>query len=239
MKIAIFSDIHGNLQALETIIKDIKLSNIDEIISLGDTIGIGPNPRECIDLLIENNINMVQGNHEMYCTKDSYMNNKATTQKSIDHHKWMKEQIGNKEQKFIENCPISISKNIYGKKILFQHFLTKIEKADYPFFSLEILRDNKIEEIFNNLDTDYMFIGHEHIAFEIKTENKKLIDVGSSGCTKDNKTFYTVLNIEENNVAINKKYMEYDRKKFENILKTLDYPAKKETSKNFFGMILD
>ncbi len=55
-RIALISDIHGNLEALESILEDIKTKNIDEIICLGDTIAIGPNSKECIDLLIENNV---------------------------------------------------------------------------------------------------------------------------------------------------------------------------------------
>ena len=55
MRIAIFSDIHGNREALTSIIEDINNQNINEIICLGDTIGIGPNPKECMDIIIDNN----------------------------------------------------------------------------------------------------------------------------------------------------------------------------------------
>ena len=44
-RIALISDIHGNLEALESILEDIKTKNIDEIICLGDTIAIGPNSK--------------------------------------------------------------------------------------------------------------------------------------------------------------------------------------------------
>ena len=43
---------------------------INEIICLGDTIGIGPNPKECMDLIINNDIKMVLGNHELYYLKE-------------------------------------------------------------------------------------------------------------------------------------------------------------------------
>ena len=69
MKIAIFSDIHGNLQALESIITDIKKNNYDEVICLGDVIAMGPNPKECLDLIICNNYKMLLGNHELYYLK--------------------------------------------------------------------------------------------------------------------------------------------------------------------------
>ena len=66
MRIAVFSDIHGNLEALKEILKDIEKENIDDIICLGDVIGLGPNSSECLDLIIKNNIKLVLGNHELY-----------------------------------------------------------------------------------------------------------------------------------------------------------------------------
>ena len=62
-KIAVFSDIHGNLQA---ILEDIKKEPIDSIICLGDVIGIGPNSQETLQLIEENKIEMILGNHEIY-----------------------------------------------------------------------------------------------------------------------------------------------------------------------------
>ena len=53
MKRALISDIHSNLEGLEAILKDIRAQEITEIYCLGDIIGYGPNPRECIDLIME------------------------------------------------------------------------------------------------------------------------------------------------------------------------------------------
>ena len=60
MKVAVFSDIHGNYQALDAILNDIKNENIDKIIFLGDSVSLGPCPNECIDRLIKEN-NLSQG----------------------------------------------------------------------------------------------------------------------------------------------------------------------------------
>ena len=55
MKYAIISDIHGNLEGLEAVLADIESQGISEIYCLGDIIGYGPNPRECIDqMMVEN-----------------------------------------------------------------------------------------------------------------------------------------------------------------------------------------
>ncbi len=52
MQIAIVSDIHANLEALEVVLADIRKKKIKEIICLGDIIGYGPNPRECLQQLM-------------------------------------------------------------------------------------------------------------------------------------------------------------------------------------------
>ena len=63
MKRAFISDIHGNLEALRAVLADIAEQGVDEIYCLGDIIGYGPNPRECIDLVMDCKA-CVLGNHD-------------------------------------------------------------------------------------------------------------------------------------------------------------------------------
>ena len=63
-KRAIISDIHGNLEALDTVLNDIQEQGIEEIFCLGDVIGYGPNPRECIDRCREFKVCLL-GNHDL------------------------------------------------------------------------------------------------------------------------------------------------------------------------------
>ena len=88
MKIAVFTDIHGNLEALTAILNDIKKQNVDSIICLGDTIGIGPQSKECMNVIIENEIDMVSGNHELYAIKGTRIDPKIQGEELYDggHH---------------------------------------------------------------------------------------------------------------------------------------------------------
>jgi len=61
--IAIISDIHANIEALDAVLEDIKSKNIDEIYCLGDMIDYGPDPEPCVDKAMEFKINIL-GNHE-------------------------------------------------------------------------------------------------------------------------------------------------------------------------------
>src|SRR5262245_59673870 len=64
VKRALISDIHGNLEALKAVLEDIGQQGIQEIYCLGDIVGYGPNPRECIDLVMENCRLTLLGNHD-------------------------------------------------------------------------------------------------------------------------------------------------------------------------------
>ena len=63
MKRALISDIHSNLEGLEAVLADIEKQSITEIYCLGDIIGYGPNPRECIDLVMRMDV-CILGNHD-------------------------------------------------------------------------------------------------------------------------------------------------------------------------------
>ena len=64
MRRALISDIHGNLEALEVVLDDIEAQGITEIFCLGDIIGYGPNPRECIDRVMDTCKMTLLGNHD-------------------------------------------------------------------------------------------------------------------------------------------------------------------------------
>jgi predicted phosphodiesterase len=234
-KIALFSDIHGNVPALEAIINDIKSNNTDEIICLGDTLGLGPMPGECIDLIIDNNINMVLGNHELYYLRGTVIDDDMTDYEKT-HHAWVRSKLNNKHFDFLNKCPLIIEKNINNKIMSFQHFLLKDNKdSNYPFRSLLLLKDNKLEQELLITKYDYMFFGHEHKPFEIEKNNRYFYCVGSSGCTRNNVTSYIILEVD-NNIKVIRKEIEYNRKLFEEILNNSDYPEIKNISKHFFGI---
>jgi predicted phosphodiesterase len=64
-KIALISDVHANLEAIEAVLSDIEKSETSDIISLGDNVGYGPNPAEVLKRLHEKNIFSLEGNHDL------------------------------------------------------------------------------------------------------------------------------------------------------------------------------
>ena len=71
-RIAVISDIHGNLEALEAVLTDIRTQQVEEIYCLGDVVGLGPNPCECIDLVMQHCTVSVLGEHDQAAMFDPY-----------------------------------------------------------------------------------------------------------------------------------------------------------------------
>lgn len=231
-KIAVFSDIHANLQALESIFKDIDNDNFDEVIYLGDIIGVGPNPKECVDMFMDSKIKVVKGNHEIYLTTPDQTFNKLTPEE-IKHRDWIRSNLDENELSYLEKLPMSIDLLIDGKLFTFSHFFLN-DKKDY-FESLDILGTSKEYEVINKQESDYLFVGHSHDDFQISNESLYTC-AGSSGCRKNNTTFYTIIEVRDGIVKIYKKELIYDRKTFEKEINKNDYPNRDKTAEAFFGV---
>ena len=237
MRIAVFSDIHGNLQALNAILEDIKNEEFDEVIFLGDVIGIGPKPKECLELLLNSDITLISGNHDLYYKYGIELDNGITEAEEIEHHKWIHSEV----EKIISRDEMKemMKKEIYinGKKFSFQHYMLSEDTSvdPYPFLTISIKNMKDIEDYCRNMEYDYLFIGHEHKHFVVEKNGKMIYCVGSSGCVRDNKTFYTILDVGKD-IKITRKELEFDREGLLKDIESYEYPDQKALKKGFFGI---
>ncbi|MEE4310812.1 MAG: metallophosphoesterase family protein [candidate division KSB1 bacterium] len=192
MRYAIISDIHSNLEALTAVFEHIDTQNADEIICLGDIVGYGPNPNECIDLVRTHCSIVLQGNHDFASLDSSradYFNEYA--RKAIY---WTIECLEESKSAFLSSLPLA------GKAggALFVHASPEEPVAWNYIFSL----DDAIRN-FSYFDTPVCFHGHSHIPINyiqsdehdfcinkdveiyINENEKYLINVGSVGQPRD------------------------------------------------------
>lgn len=125
-QIAIFTDAHGLLEPTKAVLEDISKRGITEIYSLGDNIGVGPNPSEVLDLLNEYNVKSIAGNSEDYVTLGSspfksYFNTLKEASRLWTLSKLNERQIGE-----IKLFPHSIELLVGGKKLALCHFANDI-----------------------------------------------------------------------------------------------------------------
>ena len=235
MKIALFSDVHGNLQALNAVLDSIKEEKVDKIICLGDVIAIGPNSRECLDLIIDNNITLLLGNHEIYYLYGAdKVGDSSISENELKHQEFIKNQLTDKHYKFLKECPINLVINYKGKSIHLTHFLIKDKTQLLPFYPLNILKED-YDYLIDEYGADYIFIGHKHMTFKEKINNTEFIDIGSCGARRNENTSYYILELK-NEIKYEEKVICYDRESFLDSMEKIEYPDKDMIKRIFFGI---
>jgi len=204
---AVISDIHGNLEALEAVLNDIRSQGIKEIYCLGDVIGYGPNPRECIDLVMKNCQVCILGNHDQAALFDPEGFN-AAAERSIFWTRHMLETGPGNERRweYLGELPRMRKE----EQFLFVHGSARNPLNEYVFPE-DIYNQRKMERIFGLVER-YCFQGHTHIPgvfteestfnspdeFDYRYElgdRKILVNVGSVGQPRDgdNRACYIVI----------------------------------------------
>jgi predicted phosphodiesterase len=213
VKRAIISDIHSNLEALEAVLADIRAQNIEEIYCLGDIIGYGPNPRECIDLVMQCQA-CILGNHDQGALFDPEGFN-AGAERAIF---WTRDQleaaVGPPEDRirrrnFLQELPRTRREN----GLLYVHGSARNPLNEYVFPE-DTYNQRKMEKIFSLVDR-CVFQGHTHVpgifsenmtflspdelGHEYRLANTKvMVNVGSVGQPRDGnpRSCYVVLEDE-------------------------------------------
>ena len=119
MKIAIISDIHGNLEALKSVLSDIESRNIDKIYCLGDIIAKGSHPKECIDLVKEKCEIVLRGNCDEYYASDIDLSDKPI--QGIERMKWNRSKLDDEHINYLANLPFCYEFYMSGRLIRLVH----------------------------------------------------------------------------------------------------------------------
>lgn len=187
MRIAIISDIHGNLEALKSTLEDIKKKNVDKIFCLGDIIAKGVHPTECIKLIRENCDIVIRGNTDEYFSK-KHTNIEELDETEQKRIKWNKSLISNEDREYLLNLPFSYEFYLSGSLVrLFHATPTIIDKRvlNYDSFTEKYNMFLPSEKTMSNSIADVVIYGHLHHAFLDKIYNKTIINIGSVGNSID------------------------------------------------------
>ena len=219
-----FSDVHANLHSLESLFLFSENEKIDSFIFLGDAVGYGAYPNECIEMIDRTAGIKLIGNHEaglLKTLKLSYFNKNAA-----EALKWTRAVVSPENLGRVERWQISASLKNKSKNMAFAHSKFSFpEEWDYIFNEREALIEFKLTK---DLSLDVLFIGHSHIpccyCYDIDNDSvsfisgdfnivlkknfRYIINVGSVGQPRDHdpRSSFVVFDSENMSIVLYRNY---------------------------------
>ena len=215
MKYAIIADIHGNIDAFEVALQDIKSQAISQIVCLGDVVGYNARPKECLRIVREMGIPCVKGNHDEYCSTSDHL--EGFNPHAADAVHWTRNQLDDEDKKWLRDLKHT---RIAGNFTLVHATLDAPERWGYVFDKLAAAAS------FPYQTTQVCFFGHTHVPvafmrdtvvrggtyskFKVDPAKKYFVNVGAIGQPRDNnpKAAYVVYDTDASTIELRR--LDYD-----------------------------
>jgi predicted phosphodiesterase len=215
MKYAIIADIHGNLDAFQVVLEDIRAQKATHIVCLGDVVGYNAQPKECLDIVRQMNIPCVKGNHDEYCSTENHLDGFNPHAAEAVH--WTREQLPEDDKKWLRELKYS---RMAANFTMVHATLDAPERWGYVFDKLAAAAS------FPYQNTQMCFFGHTHVPvafmrdtvvrggtyskFKVDPSKKYFINVGAVGQPRDNnpKAAYVIYDMDAQTIELRR--LEYD-----------------------------
>ena len=195
MKIAVFSDIHGNLKALKEVLGQIKENAPDLTVFLGDIFQRGNQEFECLELLKSSDIICLKGNCELYAEHGVDVD--PDVEHLREYYDRKRKKLTEEQKEFIRQMPLFYETECHGHKLHFSHFLFLDMEKPYPFLPLSSLKDGEFDKTCKSeyvKQYDLAVVGHCHENFV----KGNVVSVSASGLEGAS---YLIIDVNEDAVS--------------------------------------
>lgn len=245
MKIAVISDIHGNMEAVEAVMNDIEKQECEKVFVLGDYAMAGPEPVAAVEYFINKsndpNFTLIQGNTDLMIadySEELYNTLKEKAPIMAEALKNDAELVNPVQKKFLKGLPIQKEVEFEGVKFLLVHGSPRKNNED-------ILPDTpiaEVEKMLENVDADVVLCGHTHIPCGFQTSSRKtVVNAGSIGRTffvepqSTPKACYLIITVTEGKCVFEHRFVAYDKEHASEKLAAREF----EGSQKLAGMLLN
>ncbi|WP_047985679.1 metallophosphoesterase family protein [Ornithinibacillus californiensis] len=221
MKIAIISDIHGNVTALEAVLEDIYSRGIERIFCLGDLVGKGPRGSECIALVRKHCEKVVRGNWDVNILGET----------KYEELQWVQKRLSEEDMQYLASLPFHIDLEMNGQLIRFFHAspqseFNRIFPYAHPREKILSLFDNTEETGLSERNPDMVFYGDIHVTLLQTYKHGIICNVGSVGNALDiPSASYAILDGSQGTNTIQFVRLDYDKESELAVTKDLGMPG--------------
>lgn len=213
MRIAFIADIHANYPALKSVLNHLETQKVDMLFCLGDVVGYGPYPNECIEILKKLHIPTIMGNYDdgignfrFVCGCD--YKDEAAQQVGEASIRWTKENTTEENKNFLRLLPNKLTFEIQSHKFLLVHGSpTRLNE-----YLDENVSDEYIDDLLEEGGCNILVCGHTHIPFFKETSKGILINAGSVGKPKHGSpnSTYVLVDVTEQEIEVEIQHVPYD-----------------------------
>jgi predicted phosphodiesterase len=215
MKFAIIADIHGNLEALETVLDDARQQQVTHYVCLGDVVGYNANPKECLDIVREMKMPCVKGNHDEFCSGEGAL--EGFNPQAARAIEWTRNQLTDEDRAWLRDLKYL---RLVTNFTIVHATLDAPQRWGYVFDKLAAAAS------FTYQNTKLCFFGHTHVpvafvrdsvvrggsysTFRIEPGRKYFINVGSVGQSRDGVPKATYVIYDAGASTIELRRLDYD-----------------------------
>jgi len=238
VRIAILSDVHGNLPALEAALAAIEREGCDAIYHTGDVIGIGPYPAECILLILDRpHIRLIMGNHDAWFVhglpqpRPTWM-----TKGELAHHQWVHAQLDPSLRSVVARWPYVIQEQISGVRVVFTHYGPDDSGRGF----VPVIRDARPEDLdgmFGEYDADVVFYEHHHPLADLQGR-ARYVNPGSLGCHTEPLARFLILDCANDTYTVQHRAVPYDDRPLFAAFEDRAVPERETIRRIFFGKVV-
>lgn len=193
MRLALISDIHGNITGLKAVLAQIqRIGRVDALYALGDLVGFGAATDQVLDLLIQNRARMIRGNwEELLFDIESYVHKTTDPELVRRAATWAYAHLSGPYRDLLQSLPIQETVEIAPSCKL---FLCHAAPNDpWPWTCQPDTPTQKLREVYGTLDAQIIAYGHYHQHHVLALDGKLLLNVASVGLREDGLSGLTIL----------------------------------------------
>jgi putative phosphoesterase len=211
-RIAVITDVHANLPALEAALDAIAGERCEAIYHTGDVVGFGPYPAEVLDRLLQTpKMHLLMGNHDEWLAKGvPDPRPEWMSEGEARHHHWVREQIAPSLRATVAEWPYAIEETWHGLPVMFTHYARDKNGAGFvEIIPAPVAID--LDQIFPDNGATLVFYGHNHLPSD-EQGRARYVNPGSLGCSSEPQARYAILEIDDDgSYALEQHVVPYDQ----------------------------
>ena len=246
MRVAVFSDCHGNAIALEALLADVEAAGgVDAHWMIGDVADMGSDPSGCIALLRGlDNLVVIRGNADRAVSESGSAGGRARELAAIrslsdadalaalmylEEAAWTRgaiTQAGIEHLAWLKGLPLESRQTLSdGTRVLLVHAAPGRDDGAGPLASHS---DDDVRSMLAGCDADLIFVGHTHTPLDRTVDGIRVINTGSvsNPVTGDRRAMWTLLDADASGYRVERRFVDYDRDAYLRTLVAVEHPAR-------------